>query len=149
MSTGQLTEEQIQELRDGFSLFDKDGNWTINSNELGTVMRSLGQNPTEAELTNMIGEADPDGKGKITFDVFLSLVSKRKEQTISRDEMIQAFQVFDDKNDGTIDAAELRFMLTRLGECLQFDEAQELIKEAGVDENGRIHYADYIKNLNK
>ena len=79
MSTGQLTEEQIQELRDGFSLFDKDGNWTINSNELGTVMRSLGQNPTEAELTNMIGEADPDGKGKITFDVFLSLVSKRKE----------------------------------------------------------------------
>ena len=63
--------------------------------------------------------------------------------------MIQAFQVFDDKNDGTIDAAELRFMLTRLGECLQFGEAQELIKEAGVDENGRIHYADYIKNLNK
>ena len=47
----QLTEEQIAEFKEAFSLFDKDGDGTITTKELGTVMRSLGQNPTEAELS--------------------------------------------------------------------------------------------------
>ena len=45
-----LTKEQIAEYKEAFSLFDKDGNGTISTKELGTVLRSLGQNPTEAEV---------------------------------------------------------------------------------------------------
>lgn len=58
----QLTEEQIAEFKEAFSLFDKDGDGTITTKELGTVMRSLGQNPTEAELQDMINEVDADGE---------------------------------------------------------------------------------------
>ena len=50
------------EFKEAFSLFDKDGNGVIVTKELGTVMRSLGQNPTEAELQDMINEVDADGK---------------------------------------------------------------------------------------
>ena len=63
----QLTEEQIAEFKEAFSLFDKDGDGTITTKELGTVMRSLGQNPTEAELQDMINEVDVDGSGTIDF----------------------------------------------------------------------------------
>uniref|UniRef100_A0A4W4FC40 Calmodulin n=1 Tax=Electrophorus electricus TaxID=8005 RepID=A0A4W4FC40_ELEEL len=49
-----------QEFKEAFSLFDKDGDGTITTKELGTVMRSLGQNPTEAELQDMINEVDAD-----------------------------------------------------------------------------------------
>lgn len=45
-------------------MFDKDGGGTISSDELGKVMRSLGQNPTEHELKDMINEVDIDGKNK-------------------------------------------------------------------------------------
>lgn len=50
----QLTEEQIAEFREAFKLFDKDGDGAITTKELGTVMRSLNLNPTEAELQDMV-----------------------------------------------------------------------------------------------
>lgn len=54
------------EFKEAFSLFDKDGDGTISSKELGTVMRSLGQNPTEADLQDMVNEVDADGNTILT-----------------------------------------------------------------------------------
>lgn len=55
----------LPEFKEAFSLFDKDGDGTITTKELGTVMRSLGQNPTEAELQDMINEVDADGENSV------------------------------------------------------------------------------------
>ena len=50
-----------KEIKEVFSCYDKDGDGTITTEELGTVMRSLGQNPTEAELQDMVNELDTNG----------------------------------------------------------------------------------------
>ena len=89
----QLTEEQIAEFKEAFSLFDKDGDGTITTKELGTVMRSLGQNPTEAELQDMINEVDADGNGTIDFPEFLSLMARKMKDTDTEEELIEAFKV--------------------------------------------------------
>jgi hypothetical protein len=40
-------------------------------------MRSLGQNPTEAELQDMINEVDADGNGTIDFPEFLTMMARK------------------------------------------------------------------------
>uniref|UniRef100_A0A672N2P1 Calmodulin n=1 Tax=Sinocyclocheilus grahami TaxID=75366 RepID=A0A672N2P1_SINGR len=73
-----------QEFKEAFSLFDKDGDGTITTKELGTVMRSLGQNPTEAELQDMINEvdemireADIDGDGQVNYEEFVQMMTAK------------------------------------------------------------------------
>ena len=50
------------EYRQAFAVFDKDGDGTISTEELDVVMRSLGENPSEEELEDLIQEIDVDGK---------------------------------------------------------------------------------------
>lgn len=52
------------EFKEAFRLFDKDGSGTISNDELGTVMRSLGQNPSDQELTDLVEEVDIDGRDR-------------------------------------------------------------------------------------
>ena len=71
-----LTEQQIEEFHEVFNLFDKDGGGSISNSELGIVMRTLGQNPTETEIEVMIKEVDEDGNGEINFQEFCGLMVK-------------------------------------------------------------------------
>src|ERR1700730_6692383 len=92
-----------------------DGDGTITTIELGTVMRSLGQNPTEAELQDMINEVDADGNGTIDFPEFLTMMARKMKDTDSEEEIKEAFKVFDKDGNGFISAAELRHVMTNLG----------------------------------
>lgn len=62
-----LTEAQVSECKEAFALFDKDNDGCITTGELGTVMRALGKNPTEAEVRSIVKEVDPDGRGVINL----------------------------------------------------------------------------------
>ena len=49
-----LKDEELEAFKETFLMFDKDGDGTVSTKELGAVMRSLGNNPTEEELEDMI-----------------------------------------------------------------------------------------------
>ena len=88
-----ISAKQRHDFYEAFKLFDKDDDGTITTKELGTVMRSLGQNPTEAELQDMINEVDADGNGTIDFPEFLSLMARKMKDTDTEEELIEAFKV--------------------------------------------------------
>lgn len=143
-----LTEEQISEFAEAFKLFDKDLDGRITSNELGIVMRSLGQRPTDQELKNMVTIVDQDGNGTIEFNEFLNLMSRKAKETDKEDELREAFRVFDRNGDGYISAPELRLVMTNLGEKLTDEEVDDMIREADLDGDGVVSYTGKLGNRN-
>ena len=111
------------------------------------MMRSLGQNPTEAELQDMINEVDADGNGTIDFPEFLNLMARKMKDTDSEEELKEAFKVFDKDGNGFISAAELRHVMTNLGEKLTDEEVDEMIREADVDGDGQVNYDEFVKMM--
>ena len=63
-----ISDEQLQQAKEAFFRTDKDGSGSIDREELGFMLKSLGQNPTEAELSKMMMEADRGGSNEEKFD---------------------------------------------------------------------------------
>ncbi|XP_044002135.1 calmodulin-A-like isoform X2 [Aphidius gifuensis] len=142
-----LTEDQVAEFKEAFMLFDKDEDGTVTMAELGVVMRSLGQRPSETELRDMVNEVDQDGNGTIEFNEFLQMMSKKMKGADGQDELREAFRVFDKNNDGLISSTELRHVMTNLGEKLSEEEVDDMIKEADLDGDGMVNYDEFVSIL--
>ncbi|XP_045187214.1 neo-calmodulin-like [Mercenaria mercenaria] len=142
-----LDAQQLEELQQAFRIFDKDGDGTISTQELGTVMRSLGQNPSEADLQDIIKEVDVDGNGLIEFEEFVTLMSKKFTEEASENDIREAFKVFDPENLGYILASDLRHIMTTKGDKMSDDEVDEMIEDADLDGDGHIEYEEFVKML--
>lgn len=149
MHSSGLTEEQIAEFQEAFNLFDKDKDGTITTQELGTVMKSLGQYPTENELRDLISEVDTDSNGVIDFQEFLSMMSRRMRDPDSEEELREAFKVFDKDGNGYISASELKQVMASLGEKLTPDELSEMMREADANGDGQISYEEFVTMMGK
>ena len=79
-----LTDDEVEELRQAFDLFDTDGSGTIDPKELRAAMQSLGFETKNQTIYQMIQDIDKDGDGDIDFDEFLDLMTRwgkmRKEE---------------------------------------------------------------------
>ena len=69
------------------------------------------------------------------------------KDTDTEEELIEAFKVFDRDGNGLISAAELRHVMTNLGEKLTDEEVDEMIREADVDGDGHINYEEFVRMM--
>jgi calmodulin len=141
----EMSDDKVTECKEVFDLFDKDKDGSITTRELGDVMRALGANPTQAELQEMVNEVDSNDSGKIEFKEFLDLFARKLKDPDSEEDLIEAFKMFDKDNNGFISAAELRHVMTTLGEKLTEEEADEMIREADMNGDGQINYQEFVK----
>ena len=140
-----MTDEntRFQDIKEAFNVFDKDNDGFITIKELGTVMRSLGHNPTEMELQDMIKLYDKDESGTIDFPEFLDLMTTKMKETELEEQLIETFKVFDRDGNGLLSGQELKYV----GEVLTDTEVDELIKQADVDGDGFINYQEFVKMM--
>eukprot|EP01120_Amphizonella_sp_Union-15-10_P003658 TRINITY_DN1406_c0_g1_i1.p1 TRINITY_DN1406_c0_g1~~TRINITY_DN1406_c0_g1_i1.p1 ORF type:complete len:142 (-),score=46.47 TRINITY_DN1406_c0_g1_i1:78-503(-) len=130
--------------KEAFSLFDRDGDGNIKIEELGTVFRALGQNPTQAEVEEIKKEA---GGSSCDFEKFKGLMRKYKKEPPQEKDIREAFKVFDKDGNGVLSASELKNVLTTMGEKLQEDEVDGILKN--LNKNGVVQLDDLIQILMK
>ena len=61
-------------------MLTQDGSGSISTKELLGVMRSMGQNPTEDEVLELVMEVDLNGDGTIDFPEFLQMMKKKSNE---------------------------------------------------------------------
>ncbi|CAF3714513.1 unnamed protein product, partial [Adineta steineri] len=90
----------VTQFRHVFDLFDKNGDGNIDANEIGQVMRSLGLNPTNKEIADLIAEVDKNGNQRLDFSEFCAFMSKHWHERDQEAELRDAFRLFDRDNSG-------------------------------------------------
>mmetsp|Transcript_39640 Transcript_39640/g.48264 ORF Transcript_39640/g.48264 Transcript_39640/m.48264 type:complete len:156 (-) Transcript_39640:176-643(-) len=138
-----LTEDEIADLKEAFSMFDTNGDGTIEAKELREVMRSLGQNPTNREVMEMINSVDDNSDGSIDFDEFVILMQSKKSRSDPDKELRDAFKVFDADGNGTISRSELKQLMVNLGQTLSDGELDAMMNMVDTDGNGEICFEEF------
>ena len=147
MYEDEITPEKRKEYQDAFEMFDKDKDGAITARELGNMMRSIGQNPTDEEVLAMIKEVDLNSDGKIELDEFITLMARNSPDTQTEDEVINAFRVFDKEGNGLIATVELKHIMMTIGDKMTEAEADEMIHEADIDDDGVINYEEFVRMM--
>ncbi|CAG2205447.1 PARP2_3_4 [Mytilus edulis] len=136
------------ELKEAFNIFSEDDGHTISTKDVGSLMRALGQNPTEAELQIIINDLDFDDRGTVDFPGFYTLMTHKMKDTDAEEEIMEAFKVFDKDGEGSISMSDLRHVMTNLGEKLTDEEIEEMMREADVDSTDKqIDYFAFVKRM--
>jgi|UniRef100_A0A7S4D3C0 centrin-3 len=140
----ELTEEQKQEIREAFELFDTDKNGQVDAHEMKVAMRALGFDVRKEEVLRLMEDVDREGTGHIGLQDFTDIMSDKIADRDPRDEMIKAFQLFDDDNSGKISLKNLRRVARELGETMNDEELQAMIDEFDKDQDGEINEDEFI-----
>merc|ERR1712166_1547709 len=115
---GALSEEQMEEIREAFGLFDADASGSIDVRELKAAMRALGFEIKNEELKKMVADVDTDGSGMIEFGEFLEMMTGKMGEKDSREDIEKVFKLFDDDNTNKISFRNLARVAEELGESI-------------------------------
>jgi calmodulin len=144
-----LTEERVNEFREAFAIFDKDNDGVISFQELGELMKLLGQTLKDGEINEIQENVDLEKKGVIDFKDFLAFMVRKITDSNQEPNLIDGFKIFDRNKDGLIDSHELFEVLTSLGIEVKEDEVDEMVKESDMDGDGYINYDEFVKLIMK
>ena len=144
-----LTEEQRQEIKEAFDLFDTDGSGKIDAKELKVAMKALGFESKKEEIRKIIADIDKEGSGQIDYRDFTDLMVIKMQERNPEDEMRKAFKLFLDDESSHISLRHLKKVARELGETMTDEELQEMIDEADRDGDGVISEEDFIRIMRK
>ncbi|XP_061648210.1 myosin light chain 1, skeletal muscle isoform [Phyllopteryx taeniolatus] len=146
----EFSADQLEDYKEAFGLFDRVGDNKVAYNQIADIMRALGQNPTNKDVNKMLGSpsAEDMANKRVTFEAFLPMLQTviNSPNKAGYEDYVEGLRVFDKEGNGTVMGAELRIVLSTLGEKMNEAEIDALM--AGQeDENGCINYEAFVKHI--
>ncbi|KZV87760.1 EF-hand [Exidia glandulosa HHB12029] len=154
---------QIQQFKEAFSLIDQDGDGVVSEQDLKAIFASLGINPTRQVLDDLLAarpgrhrksitttEEDEANSGASTrgvnFTMFLTMMGEHLFEFDAEQELIEAFECFDEGDTGFVKVEEMRRWLSEVGDRMDQTEIDKLFKDF-TDRSGNFNYREWIKVL--
>merc|ERR1712048_761434 len=144
-----LSEDEVEEIKEAFDLFDNDGSGAISVNELTSAMQSLGFDVKHAVVYNMVADLDADGSGEIEFGEFLDVMTAKLSDKNTKEEIDRVFKLFDKDRNGTLEADDLSRVCKELGEDMTEEDIREVIGRMDVDGDGAVGLDDFYAVITK
>ena len=139
--------ENLQVYQEAFELLDKNKDGEITLDELKNFFNGLGEKMADADLQDMINEVDVEGNGSITFDGFMALMNKKLRNEDVEEEIIETFKKFDQDNNGLIGPEDIYNLLHNFNQDITISEAEEMIKNIDIDDDGMVNYKEFVKMI--
>jgi len=144
-----FSEDEIQAFKEAFVFFDREGDGTINFEDLGLALRSLGFIVTNSEVEELKNKYDPDGRREvIDLRDFLSCVVDVGNKIDGPEVILQSFSALDKEETGLISIEEFRHVMTNLGDTLSNEEVNAILKELDIYGDQMIRINDLVNLLN-
>ncbi len=139
----QINEEEKIKIKEAFALFDQNDDGILTKDELITLLRALGKYVTENNVNNLIQNIN-------TIDIhnFMIILNKIAPKD-TKQNLQEAFEIFDTENNGYINVPEFRNILTNLGEKLTNDEVDNIIMQLDINNEGKIYKEIFLTTLLK
>jgi len=119
----------------------------LGAKELESLLRSMGQNVTQAELQEImkVANSTEGGSGKpMDFPLFLKNMVDKMEGSELEKELITVFKDIDKDGDGLISTVELRQALAEMGVKLSDAEFDEVVQDAS---DGHLDFTNFVKAM--
>uniref|UniRef100_A0A7S3CSR6 Calmodulin n=1 Tax=Strombidium rassoulzadegani TaxID=1082188 RepID=A0A7S3CSR6_9SPIT len=109
------------------------------------MLRWLGFNPTDTELKDYMAMYDNANTSLIHRKEVFKIVEEKAEQPDTIEELVEAMKILDNNRDGTISVPELRWAMTHLGDRLEEQQVDDMIKEIDSENKGYVEILEFSK----
>lgn len=133
-----LDDNQVDEFKEAFRVFDVDGGGTIDTEEYSKLMAMLGMTDNPAVLSEMFQAMDGDADGELQFEEFLVLMATLMHAEDNTDDVSDAFELLDADGRGWIPIDTCRYLLEGLAENLTDDEVAMCLSALDPSREGRV-----------
>jgi calmodulin len=130
-----LSEKELSDLKNDFSLFDKDAKGYVTLRQFSDTMRSLGQHMDDQEIADWLLQPCIDEDAHIDFDTFLEMRTHKNDidfcdvNISEKTRCLLSLRQFDKDHDGVIPAVTLFQCLTRFGRKFRENDVNAILME--------------------
>lgn len=139
-----IPEEVLEEYRNIFDTYDINKNGKIERKEMKIMLKKLGKEGSQDEIWRAMNKIESDST--ISFDEFIEFIRRYNlsKNSMTTDDIINAFEMFDRNHDGTLTINEFKHILMDLGEKFSEEEVNEIIEDIDLNKDGKIDYKEFV-----
>jgi len=148
----ELTDEQRNELKEAFDLFDTDKSGQIDTEELRAALKNLGIDAKNQTLNNMMADLDSDKSGQIDFEEFINMMTAKMSDRDTREDLAKVFRLFlgDDADTvNKISINHLKRVAKELNEVMSDEELKEMISRADLNQDNQVDFEEFYAIMTK